>query len=219
MSSELGVIFDMDGVLVDSTRAHFEAFKTFGERHGVPFTWDFFRQIFGLHNRTIFPMWLGPTLSQAQAEAYALEKEALYRALAPTLVRPLPGVIELLDSLHAAGFRLAVGSSGPRANVEVALDIVGRRELFQFTVSGDDAPRGKPDPAIFLQAGQGLGLPPSRCAVIEDAIAGVQAGIAASMKVIAVCSSLKREQLSKAHLIVETLHDVNAEVIRTLINE
>ncbi|HAR41090.1 MAG TPA: hypothetical protein DCS07_00400, partial [Bdellovibrionales bacterium] len=172
-AGQLGVIFDMDGVLVDSTEAHFKAFKTFGARRGIPFTMEFFRTIFGLHNRAIFPLWLGDSLTPQQIDDYAFEKESLYRELAPELVKPLPGVVHLMKTLHAAGFRLAIGSSGPRANVEVAQDILGCRELFSSTVSGDDVVHGKPNPEIFIKAASQLGLEASACVVFEDALAGV----------------------------------------------
>ncbi|OFZ21644.1 MAG: hypothetical protein A2X94_07790 [Bdellovibrionales bacterium GWB1_55_8] len=216
-SAELGVIFDMDGVLVDSTAAHFEAFHEFGKRIGVPFTRDFFLRIFGLHNDEIFPLWLGNQLTREEVTRFASEKEALYRELAPHHVRPVNGVLALIDSLANAGFHLAVGSSGPRQNVELAMEVTGRRSLFSTTVSGDDVQRGKPAPDIFLKAAIGLGLRPDQCVVIEDALAGIAAAHAAEMKVIGIATSLPIQSLGGANLAVQTMSELNPLVIRKLL--
>ena len=215
-TSALGVIFDMDGVLVDSSAAHFEAFKAMGLKVGSEFTWEFFQRIFGLHNDEIFPLWLGP-LSRAEVLALAREKEALYRKLAPEFVRPIPGVLDLIDALAVAGFRLAVGSSGPRENVEMAQDILGRREVFATTVSGDDVKHGKPAPDIFLRAARELALEASQCLVIEDALAGIAAALAAQMRVVAIATSLPLAKLSDATFAVQEMRELSPDVIRKIL--
>ena len=219
MHTQLGVIFDMDGVLVDSTEAHFQAFKSFGEGIGAPFTMEFFRKIFGLHNDAIFPLWLGPKVTPAQVKEYAAQKEALYRSLAPEFVKPLDGVIDLIDALSSEGFRLAVGSSGPRENVELALDLLGRRNAFTATVSGSDVTHGKPRPDIFLKATGLIGMEPSECAVIEDALAGIEAAQAAKIAVIAVASSLPFSQIQHANLAINSLCELTPARIRNLIQQ
>ena len=107
---------------------------------------------------------------------------------------PIPGAAELIDALHAAGVPLAVGSSGPPENVALVLERLWRRDRFTAVVSRADVVRGKPAPDIFLEAGRRLGVPASRCVVIEDAPAGVAAARAAGMRVMALLSTGRRRE-------------------------
>jgi beta-phosphoglucomutase len=101
-------------------------------------------------------------------------------------VQLLPGVRELLDGLHARGVKQAVGSSAPRGNLDLILRITDSRRYFDAIVGMEDTTRGKPDPQVFLVAAEKLGVPPSRCVVLEDAVAGVEAAKAGGMKCVAV---------------------------------
>ena len=207
------VIFDMDGVLVNSNAAHFEAFQKMGEIVGVPFTQALLERTVGMHNNSIFPLWLGGELSPERVTELALQKESLYRQIASKYLDGIDGSVELVRSLFKSKFSLAVGSSGPRANVELALKTLEIGSYFSAVVTGDDVRHGKPAPDIFLQAAQKLQASTSDCLVIEDAPQGVQAALAAGMKVIAVTTSMPRDALSEAHLVVDSLRDLNPESI------
>jgi beta-phosphoglucomutase len=211
-----GVIFDMDGVLVDSSEAHFAAWSRLGEELGVAHPREVFESTFGMHNRQIIPLWLGGRVAEDAVQRYSDRKEAIYRELAATEVRPLDGVVELIQSLHANGFRLAVGSSGPRPNVELILGLLGVKELFHALSTGDEVTHGKPNPEVFLKAADKLGCPPERCVVIEDAPQGVEAGVAAGAKVIAVTSTRPASELSKAHVVIASLRDVSPDLVARL---
>jgi beta-phosphoglucomutase len=202
------VIFDVDGVLVDSLPAHFVAFQRLGERLGVPFTRDLLDRTLGQHNATIFPMWLGDDLTPRRLTELADEKEALYRSVAIEALQPIPGSIDLVRALHDAGMPLAVGSSGPRDNVALALAKLGILQYFGAVVTGDDVTRGKPAPDIFLLAAARLRVDPWTCVVIEDAEQGVEAALAAGMRVVAVTTSLPAERLRKATRVVASLRDL-----------
>lgn len=217
----VSVIFDMDGVLVDSNPAHHVTFSLMGEKYGVPFTWEMMLGMVGMHNNEIIPRWLGkdyPGLTPERIDEISREKEALYREKAAATLQPVPGVVELVRALHAAGFPLAVGSSGPRENVELAMEVTGVKECFPVRVTGSDVRRGKPAPDIFLKAAELLGQPPARCVVIEDAPQGVQAALNAGMKVIAVTTSKPAAELRAAHLVVESLAEVTPAVVRELVD-
>jgi beta-phosphoglucomutase len=190
------VAWDMDGVLVDSGTAHKAAWQTLGREIGRPFTDDDFTRTFGLANPDIFRLAWGVT-DPAITGPWADRKEALFREQAGNL-RPLPGAGELVRALRAAGWRQAIGSSTPRINIDLLLDVLGLAGLFDAIVSGDDYARGKPDPQVFLLAFERLGVPPARGIVIEDAVGGVQAGKAAGAFTIGVTTTRPRADLLAA---------------------
>ena len=212
-----GVIFDMDGVLVDSNEAHFEAFKRMGEKIGTPFTIEILQKTFGMHNTQIFPLWLGQHITRAEAMAYGEEKERIYRDIAATKLKEVPGAIDLVRRVRKAGFKMAVGSSGPRENVALALSTLQIDDAFDFIVTGSDISTGKPNPEVFLKAATGLNLKPKHCLVIEDAPGGVQAGLNAGMKVIAITTSRPANDLAGAALVVDHLRAISTEQITSLL--
>ncbi|MEW6282846.1 MAG: HAD family phosphatase, partial [Candidatus Eremiobacterota bacterium] len=133
-----GVIFDMDGVLVDSQESHYWSWRELGRRHGVPFERPLFDRTFGMHNAQIVPIWLERPVEPAELSRLADEKEALFRRHVQSRIQPLPGARHLVESLSDAGVPLAVGSSGPRLNVETLLEGLHLRPRFQALVTGDD---------------------------------------------------------------------------------
>ena len=213
----LGVIFDMDGVLVDSAEAHYKAWRLLGEEVGTFHPLELFRKTFGMHNREIIPLWLGPGLPPDEVERLSVRKEALYREVAASTLRPLDGALELVEDLVREGFLLAVGSSGPQENVELALGILGVRKHFAAFSTAGDVSQGKPHPEVFLKAMEKLGLVPSCCAVIEDAPQGVEAGLRAGARVIGVASTRHPSELMGAHLVVGSLREIDAGRVRRLI--
>ena len=135
----------------------------------------------------------------------------------------LPGAGELMAALQpsGAGFRQAIGSSAPRANLELILDRTGIRDYLDAVVASEDTTRGKPDPQVFLVAAQRLGVEPGKCVVFEDAVAGVQAARAGGMRCIAVSfvGHHPEEALRQAGAdrVVKTLAEVGAEEVARLI--
>jgi beta-phosphoglucomutase len=204
------VIFDVDGVLVDSYRAHLEGWIRAGRRWGFTMTEQQFALSFGRTSREVIRDTFGMTwLSDAQIRQLDEEKESLYRELVSESFPAMDGVLELLDALHGAGFALAVGSSGPPPNVDVVLDQLGRRHLFGAVVTGADVQRGKPDPAVFLLGAERLGVSPRQCVVIEDAAAGVAAARNADMKSVGFISTGRTAaELQHADLLVSSLREL-----------
>jgi beta-phosphoglucomutase len=185
--SKVGVIWDMDGTLVDTAELHFAAWEAVCAERGRPFTRGEFAATFGRRNPEIIAYLFGDTMSPAEAEHLADEKEDRYRAAARRQgVVPLPGVRTLLEGLQRIGAAQAIGSSAPRANLELILELAKVAQFFDAVVSSEDTQRGKPDPQVFLIAAERLGISPSRCVVLEDAVAGVEAAHAGGMRCIAV---------------------------------
>ena len=205
MTPQLGVIFDVDGVLTDSYTPHFLSWQRMLGELGVSFTEAQFRATFGRTNRDIFGELYNGTLSEEQIRQWGDRKELLYREIIAENFVPIPGAVDLVDALSATGFKLAVGSSGPPENIAVTLEKLGRASRFSAVVSGADVTRGKPDPQVFLLVAERLGVPPQQCAVIEDAAAGIEAANRAGMTSIALVGTTTREALAHARIVVDRL--------------
>jgi beta-phosphoglucomutase len=221
--SILGVIWDVDGTLVDTAELHFQAWCVLAREIGKPYTREDFAGTFGWRNPEIIPGLFGRDLTTQQIEALGQRKEDLYRAEACRGVNLLPGVRSLLEDLHSAGFLQAIGSSAPRANLEMILDLTQTRQYMKAIVGLEDTQRGKPDPEVFLRAAEGLGLPPHRCLVLEDAPVGIQAARAAGMPAIGVTfvghHPAEKLQQAGANLVVPSLENVNSGLVRHLLEQ
>lgn len=215
MNRELAVIFDVDGVLVDSYQPHFLAWRRLFDELATPFDEPTFLGTFGRTNRDIFAELCPGRFTDSEADELGDRKEVYYReifAAQPTLIH---GAGDLVDALVAAGWRVAVGSSGPPPNVELALEKLGRASKFSAIVTGRDVVRGKPDPQVFLLGAERLGLPPAQCAVIEDAAAGVEAANRAGMTSIGLTGTTTREKLAHAALVVDRLGELAPQVVES----
>lgn len=214
--SQLAVIFDMDGVLVDSYHAHHESWVQLYGELGFTYTEQQFAADFGRTSRDILRRTLHEELSDERVCELDDRKEALYRDIIRQNFPAMDGVEELLDALVSGGFHLAVGSSGPPENVELVLEKMGRGR-FAATVTGGDVTRGKPDPQVFFIAAERLQVPPASCVVVEDAPHGVEAANRAGMASIALTGTTSRDHLSMADLVVDNLRELSPDVIRGLI--
>lgn len=206
-------LFDMDGTLVDNTLAHMRAFEIFCARYGVTGWKEKLSQAFGMGNDDIMRLIMPAELIRERGLAsLAEEKEAIYREIYAPEIRPVKGLVPLLESLRAAGVRCAVGSSGCRANVDFVLEKCRIGEFFDVRISGDRVTRCKPDPEIYLTAAAALGMAPAECVVFEDAKAGIESARRAGVgRVVALATTLPREVLERetdADVIGETFADL-----------
>lgn len=192
-----GVLFDMDGVLVDNTQAHIRAFELFCRRYGVTDWESKLQSAFGMGNEDIMRLILPEAvLREKGVEALGQEKEAIYRELYAPEIRPLPGLVGLLEALRERNIPCAVGSSGGRENVDFVLRSCRIESYFACIVSGDQVTRCKPDPEIYLKAAAGLHLEPGECLVFEDAKAGIEAARRAGAgRIAALATTLSHRTL------------------------
>jgi beta-phosphoglucomutase len=219
MHDDPAVIFDMDGVLVDSYHAHFESWQIVAAEQGLALTEADFAAQFGRTNQEIIAVyWGADRYTDDEVAALGNRKEAAFREILQADFPAMPGARELLLALHDAGFALAVGSSGPPENIELVLGALGARRLFGAVVTASDVTRGKPDPQVFLLAAERLGVLPGRCAVVEDAPAGIAAAKAGGMTGIGLASTGRtRRSLSAADLVVDSLGELSPRLIGKLI--
>lgn len=215
MTSAIGVVFDMDGVLIDSAQSHLQSWQQLAREEGRTVTDADFMATFGRQNDDIVPI-LFDVQRAEQVSALADRKEEIYRNLIRERPPIVSGAVALVEALHSAGVRLAVGSSAPPANIELVLNAMGVSELIRAVVSGDDVARGKPDPQVFSEACRRLDLPPGRCVVIEDAAAGIRAARAAGTRSVAISIYHPAATFDEADMIVERLSDLSVEIISSL---
>lgn len=216
------VIFDVDGVLVDSYTAHFQSWLALADERGCRrMTEDEFRATFGQVSREIIPqLWPDRALSPGEVAALDDRKEELYREILATDFQPIPGARDLIVQLKQAGFGIAAGSSGPPENVFLVLNQLGVRPLFDVVVTAVDVTRGKPDPEVFVTCAARLDATPAACAVIDDAVVGVEAANRAGTYSIALVAEGRDTSLfTHAQRIVRSLCELTPADLRATITQ
>jgi beta-phosphoglucomutase len=217
MSNKIqAIIWDLDGVIIDSADEHRRAWQRLAREENIKFTDDDFWATFGKRNNDIFATLWGP-LTPAQAQALGNRKETYFRDLIRQTAAPLPGSMELMQSLHQAGYPQALASSAPIENIQLISEVLGLERYLTALVSGETVPHGKPAPDIFLKAAKELHIDPPHCLVIEDAVAGVEAAHAAGMRCIAVAGNRDLPGLRAADLLVKKLTEVNVDRLRSIL--
>jgi beta-phosphoglucomutase len=205
----------MDGTLIDSAEYHWLTWRDTLAGEGHTLTREQFASWFGQRNDAILRRYLGDVAAE-EVRRIGEAKEEAYRAmLRERGVEPLPGVREWLLRLRDAGWRQAVASSAPPANIEVILESLQVSDCFQAFVSAEEVPHGKPAPDVFLLAAERVGVPPSRCVVVEDAPAGVEAGRRGGMRTIGIASM---NRTLDADIVVPSLDRLPADAFEALVS-
>ncbi|HEY9045099.1 MAG TPA: beta-phosphoglucomutase [Ohtaekwangia sp.] len=201
------VIFDLDGVIVDTARYHFLAWKRLADELGIPFTEADNERLKGVSRMRSMEILMeigGITLSAHDKEQLANKKNTWFVDYVERMLPEeiYPGVKKLIESLRQRGVRVALASSSK--NAKTVIQLLHIQQLFEVVVDGTMIVHSKPDPEIFLLAANRLNIPPADCLVVEDAEAGVEAAHAAGMRCLGIG---KREQLLKAEKVVAKTGD------------
>ena len=201
-------IFDLDGVIVDTARYHFLAWKRLTDQLGIHFTEEDNERLKGVSRMASLEIILGignRKADERQKQEYAALKNSWYidyiSKMTPDEV--LPGCLSFIRELRNANIRVAIGSASK--NSPMILERVGIRELFDAIADGNNVTEAKPNPEVFIKAAEMVGINPGKCVVFEDAVAGVQAALNAGMMCIGVGSS---KILIKAHFVVHGLNEM-----------
>ena len=210
------IIFDLDGVLVDTAHYHYLAWKRLASELGIDLTIQHNELLKGVSRMRSLEIILdlgGIKLSETEKERIANKKNGWFvefvKEMKPDEI--FPGVKEMLARIRAKGLKVALASSSK--NAQNVIQLLHIENDFDVIVDGNMIAHSKPDPEIFLLAAAKLGIDPASCVVFEDAEAGVEAAIAAGMKCIGVGSA---EQLRKANYIVRNTADFNLEKLSSL---
>ena len=214
------LIFDMDGVLVDSNPFHVQKWIEFLHERGIPYkAEDLPKQILGSRNDTAFRRFFGRDLPEGEIEKLSEDLEARFRAAFRPHAQPLLGLKTLMDECRAEGIPLAVASSAMTKNVDFVVDTLKLRSYFASIVTGDDVSRPKPDPEIYIQAAERLTLAPAKCVAFEDSFVGIESAKRASMKCVAIASTFPAEELRRqtpADLVVNGFEELSLARLRAL---
>jgi beta-phosphoglucomutase family hydrolase len=211
------VLFDMDGVIVDSNPFHKIAFEQFLAQYQISLTDEELKaHVYGKTNKEGMPYIFKKELSSAELEERAEEKEAMFRDLYKKDIQPIKGLLPFLRMLKAQGIPTAVGTSAPTANLHFILDSLQLKPYFDALLDSTYVTQGKPDPEIYLKSARELGVEPKHCIVIEDSLAGVQAGLNAGMKVIGITTTHSAEELSHTHLIIQDFVGLTMDKLQAL---
>lgn len=198
MTTLTAAIFDMDGTLLNNMPLYYRAFRIFIERHGIrPPPPSEAVQLIGMRQSDIFPALFGRALTPEEIARYSAEAGEIYRSMLSGIA-PLPGLLRFLDLLEQRQVRIGLATSAPRENVTPTLEALGIADRFAAITLGEEVPRGKPAPDIFLEAARRLGQPADRCVVFEDSHAGIAAARAAGMRCIALATTHSADELRAA---------------------
>lgn len=202
------VIFDMDGVLVDSEPVHERAFRDvfeeigFGQTHGIDFP--------SYYGRSDRALWIDFIEKHHPPQSLDDLLERKQRRFLEIIRReqPIFEAVPRLVQRCSSEFKLGLASGSPHVVIDTILSMRDLRRFFTVAVSAQDVLHGKPAPDIFLRAAELLNVAPSDCCVIEDAAAGIEAALAAGMAVIGITNSLPAEKLSRAHRVVSAYDEI-----------
>jgi beta-phosphoglucomutase len=211
--NSFAVIFDMDGVIVNSNPYHKIALRQFCEKYGFTFSDDeLVKRIYGRTNKEWITNLFGP-LSRDQLLRYEEEKESLFRQLYQNDIRALNGLPQFLMELKFNNIPVAIGTSAPRSNVDFVLARTGLAEFFPVILDEDDVEHGKPNPEIYLKAAARLGYPPAQCMVFEDSLSGVEAALRAGALVVGVATTHTLYELKHTGLVIEDFTQLNVPAL------
>lgn len=212
--SSFAVIFDMDGVIIDSNPFHKIALKQFCNKYGFDFTdEELISRIYGRTNKEWITNLFGP-LPPHQLIQFEEEKEGLYRELYKNDIRALAGLPGFLAQLRLNKIPIAIGTSAPRSNVNFVLNHTGLGEFFPVILDETDVVRGKPDPEIYLKVAARLGLAPARCIVFEDSLSGVEAAQRAGAFVVGVTTTHRAEELAHTGLTIQDFTNLSVRILQ-----
>jgi len=212
------VIWDLNGVIIDDMRFHFESFQAYLKQIGFEMTWEYFvARCTGTPPNEVFAEIL-PTIGNPVSIEKAIErKREIYFELAGGNMEMLPGVKALMEDLRSAGFVQAVASGATRVEIDTILAEFGIAGHMAAVVACEDVACGKPDPEPFITAAALAGVEPARCVVIEDGEYGVRGARSCGMKALAVTNTQTREELAAADLIVGSLEEIDAARLLALL--
>lgn len=212
------VIFDMDGVIIDSEPFHLDICLELFKKLNITMPEDEYKTYIGVSNTSMWTTIKNKYfLKESVNELAMLQTNACIEYLKEKDEKPISGVVEILESLKQNEIKIALASSSPMEGIRLVLDKFNISHYFQAVISGENLERGKPAPDIFLNAAKMLKVEPQFCTVIEDSNHGVSAAKAAGMKCIGFQNPNSGNQdLKAADMTVNSLKDLNLEVIKRL---
>jgi len=212
-----GLLFDMDGVIVDNHMYHMQAWIEFSRRHGFHLDEAEYKQ--QINGRTINATmtYFFPDIKDAvKIQALGNEKEVLYRDLYKAHQKPIAGLVDFLREAGKAGLKIGVGSSAPPENIVFTLDGLGLRKYFHAIVNGSEVTTGKPHPEVYLKLAEKLGVTAADSIVFEDALSGIEAGKNAGAKVVGLATTHPAHEIAHTDLVINDFNDLTVDKLMSL---
>lgn len=217
MGTNCAILWDLDGVIVDSAELHYQSFKVVMADYGVDYPYSTFVKTFGRNNDSVLEMAIGRKPDPEMSRTVNDRKEEWYCRHIPGNLKLLPGALDWLTWFRKNGVPQAIASSAPMENITLSLNEFDLGNYFDAVVSGNRIV-GKPDPKVFLRASAALETPPSRCIVFEDSIAGMQGAIAGGMRCVTVATTHPITSFTDATVRVSSLDDLTESQVLELLN-
>lgn len=210
-----GVIFDFDGVIVDTEPLYFQAMQQMAKKRGKDFSLETKKEVMGTGGLLSMKIMKERLALRESPEELLKERGEIYGALLKQFgISPMPGLFSALNLFNEMGFDKAIASSAQRKWIELGLKSLGITQEFKVIISGEEVKEAKPNPEIFLLASKRLGIKKERCLVLEDTITGVKAAKAAGMRCIAIPNQYNRdEDFSRADITICSLEKINERLI------
>jgi beta-phosphoglucomutase-like phosphatase (HAD superfamily) len=206
-----GLIFDMDGTMIDSMPYHARSWVAFAEHHGIRIdVAELLRRTTGRTGAECMETLFGRVMEPQECWALIDQKERIYRDLFTPHFAEVAGFRIFCGHAMARGLQVGVGTAGDKHNIAFAFSHLQMDPLPHAVVGGDEGLPGKPEPAIFLEAARRIGIAPEACVVFEDAPFGIEAALRAGMRAVAVCTSHSAAQLAGPHVIasIKNYHEL-----------
>ena len=220
MKADIGVIFDMDGVIMDNNPYHEKAWKIFCEIYNVPLSdEELHKYVFGRIAKDTIDYIFKKDHSQEEVDRYVDEKEGLYRKMYIDSIRLVDGLKDFLEELKDNKIPSAIATSAPPDNVEFVFINLPIRNYFKFVLDASDIKNGKPDPEIYNKSILKLGMKPEQCVVFEDSLSGVQAANDAGAFVIALSTTHQPEEFHNVGGIIKNFREIDYKKLKSLINK
>lgn len=211
---EFSVIFDMDGVIIDSNPYHRKAWQFFCKKHDIHLTESQMEQtVYGRTGEDALPLLFKRELNKEDIERYSEEINRHYRELFADYIKPLEGIEEFLRALKNQNIPCAIATSAPPVNVEFVLKHTGLGHYFRTIVDDTHIANGKPHPEIYEKAAEALSVNPKNCIVFEDSLSGIEAAKSAGMRVIGVATTHTHEELSHTESVIDDFRNISVSNI------
>jgi beta-phosphoglucomutase len=211
-------LFDMDGTLVDNTPYHFKSWQALYKKYGKGglSKETYYKEISGVPVMETIRRVFGEGRDEAQLKALLNEKEEYYRKIYAPYLAPINGLENFLTELKNAGVKMAMGTSATVADIDFVLNKIPIRDDFNVIINASMVTKPKPDPQVYLKAAQCLNMPPDKCVVFEDSLAGVKSANNAGMKVVGITTSHTAAGLQPVNLVINDYSELTVQKIAAL---
>ena len=214
-------IFDMDGTLIDNTPYHFKSWQALYQKYGKGelSKETYYTDISGVPVMETIRRVFGESRDEAQLKALLNEKEEFYRKSYAPYIRPINGLENFLTELKNAGVKIAMGTSATQADIDFVFDHIPIRDDFGVIINSAMVTKPKPDPQVYLKAAKVLNIPPEKCIVFEDSIAGIKSGNSAGMKVVGITTGHTAAELQPVNLVISDYSELTVQKLAALFEE